>query len=117
MLRAWKERRRVDVGVGWVNSRQKSNILKPLKREGGWSESEMDMEIDEPQLMDDEARPLTDDALFRAAEAGKVGILRQLSGEEIDRASSIRNEDGRSLLHVAASAAQTEVSLSLSLSE
>lgn len=49
--------------------------------------------------------------LFRAAGAGESGIFSSLSQEHLQRAARVlRNEDGRSLLHVATSSGHTEVS-------
>lgn len=48
--------------------------------------------------------------LFRAAENGYVKLLASLSAETLGWARSLRNEDGRSLQHVAASSGRSEVS-------
>ncbi|URE35049.1 26S proteasome non-ATPase regulatory subunit [Musa troglodytarum] len=50
----------------------------------------MAMEIDLPKP----------EVLFRAAEDGDASLFASLSQEALDRARSLRNEDGRSLLHV-----------------
>ncbi|KAL0296863.1 UNVERIFIED_CONTAM: hypothetical protein Sradi_6738400 [Sesamum radiatum] len=47
--------------------------------------------------------------LFKAAESGDSSLFKSLSEEQILKASSLRNEDGRSLLHVAVSSSKTEV--------
>ncbi|KAH0436592.1 hypothetical protein IEQ34_026374 [Dendrobium chrysotoxum] len=57
------------------------------------------MEIDAPKKED----------LFKAAESGNASFIRNLSEDELRHALSLTNEDGRSLLHVAASAGRTEV--------
>lgn len=49
------------------------------------------------------------DDLFKAAETGDSSVFKSLSEEQLGEASGLRNEDGRSLLHVAVSSAQTEV--------
>lgn len=59
------------------------------------------MEVDSPKA----------EELFRAAEAGDSQAFRSLSGDDLQRARSLRNEDGRSLLHVAASFGHAEVCL------
>lgn len=51
--------------------------------------------------------------LFRAAESGDSSVFKSLSEEQLRKASRLRNEDGRSLLHVAVSSSQTEVQLIL----
>ncbi|CAL9166559.1 unnamed protein product [Musa hybrid cultivar] len=60
----------------------------------------MAMEIDLPKP----------EVLFRAAEDGDASLFASLSREALDRARSLRNEDGRSLLHVAASFGRFEAS-------
>jgi 26S proteasome non-ATPase regulatory subunit 10 len=65
----------------------------------------MDMEIDTGR----EELQIKDDDLFRAAESGDASTFKSLSREQLSRALSLRNEDGRSLLHVAASSSQSEV--------
>ncbi|KAG1368623.1 putative Potassium channel AKT3 [Cocos nucifera] len=56
------------------------------------------MEIDVPKQED----------LFRAAEKGDAALFSSLGEEALHRARSMRNEDGRSLLHVAASSGHPE---------
>lgn len=63
------------------------------------------MEIDTRK----EELKIKDDDLFRAAESGDASTFKSLSQEQLSRALSLRNEDSRSLLHVAASSAQSEV--------
>ncbi|KAG1368622.1 putative Ankyrin repeat family protein [Cocos nucifera] len=58
------------------------------------------MEIDVPKQED----------LFRAAEKGDAALFSSLGEEALHRARSMRNEDGRSLLHVAASSGHPEAS-------
>ncbi|GFP87318.1 26S proteasome non-ATPase regulatory subunit 10 [Phtheirospermum japonicum] len=62
------------------------------------------MEIDGNQ-----ASQPKDKDLFKAAESGDISFFKSLSEEQLLKASSLRNEDGRSLLHVAVSSSQTEV--------
>lgn len=52
-----------------------------------------------------------DEDLFRAAESGDSEVFEKLSRDEVElnRARSIRNEDARSLLHVAAAAGHHQV--------
>ncbi|KAK1297425.1 hypothetical protein QJS10_CPB15g01343 [Acorus calamus] len=68
----------------------------------------MEMEIDIPEIKDSE--------LFGAAESGNSELFRSLSAEQLAKARSLRNEDERTLLHVAASSGHVEASLSLSIS-
>jgi 26S proteasome non-ATPase regulatory subunit 10 len=65
----------------------------------------MDMEIDHPKA----EFQIKDDDLFIAAESGDASTFKSLSREQLSRALSLRNEDGRSLLHVATSSTQSEV--------
>ncbi|KAK9132711.1 hypothetical protein Scep_012239 [Stephania cephalantha] len=62
------------------------------------------MEIDHPIP---ETR-LKDDDLYDAAERGDALVIKSLSENHFQRALSLRNEDGRSLLHVAASSGHVE---------
>lgn len=62
----------------------------------------MDMEIEEPAVVKDED-------LFKAAENGDSSIFEALSPQQLLKSLSLRNEDCRSLLHVATSSARTEV--------
>jgi hypothetical protein len=55
------------------------------------------------------ARGIDNDALFEAAESGKDGVFEHLSPEQLTKARTLRNEDDRSLLHVAASTGHTQV--------
>lgn len=48
--------------------------------------------------------------LFKAAENGDVSLLNNLSEEQLLKALSLRDEDSRSLLHVAVSFGRSEVS-------
>ncbi|KAL3684402.1 hypothetical protein R1sor_002424 [Riccia sorocarpa] len=50
-----------------------------------------------------------DEAIWEAAEKGDRSFFDELTEPQILRALSLRNEDGRSILHVAASNGQTEV--------
>ncbi|KAF5180999.1 Ankyrin repeat family protein, partial [Thalictrum thalictroides] len=47
--------------------------------------------------------------LFDAAEKGDSSIFKSLSPSQLQKASTFRNEDGRSLLHVSASSGHAEV--------
>ena len=49
------------------------------------------------------------DVLFQAAGKGDVGALKKLSQEELEKARLLRNEDERTLLHVAAASGRTDV--------
>ena len=73
-----------------------------------WRPLTMDMEIDptEPEAQ------IKDEDLFRAADSGDSSVFRALSPQQLLRALSLRNEDGRSLLHVATSLGHLEVCLS-----
>lgn len=72
----------------------------------------MDMEIDPPNTKPEVE--IKDDDLFKAAESGDASTFKSLSQHQLSKALSLRNEDSRSLLHVAASSSHPEVS-SLSL--
>ncbi|CBI27255.3 unnamed protein product, partial [Vitis vinifera] len=63
------------------------------------------MEIDptEPEAQ------IKDEDLFRAADSGDSSVFRALSPQQLLRALSLRNEDDRSLLHVATSLGHLEV--------
>ncbi|KAK6921944.1 Ankyrin repeat [Dillenia turbinata] len=63
----------------------------------------MEMEIDDPKP------EIKDEDLFKAAELGNVSVFESLSPQQLLHALSLKNEDVRSLLHVAASSGQTEV--------
>uniref|UniRef100_A0A2P2JH41 Ankyrin repeat family protein n=1 Tax=Rhizophora mucronata TaxID=61149 RepID=A0A2P2JH41_RHIMU len=65
------------------------------------------MEIDPPE------NQIKDKDLFKAAETGDSATLKTLSPEHLSRALSLRNDDGRSLLHVAASSGHPEVNYSI----
>ncbi|KAI5678952.1 hypothetical protein M9H77_09902 [Catharanthus roseus] len=71
------------------------------------------MEIDSPS----NSKIIKDEDLFRAAENGDVSFFKSLSDEQLHKALSLRNEDHRSLLHVAVSFARPEVVRLLSASE
>jgi 26S proteasome non-ATPase regulatory subunit 10 len=71
----------------------------------------MDMEIDPPKP----ELQIKDDDLFKAAESGDASTFKSLSHHLLSKALSLRNEDARSLIHVAASSSQPEVRLSYSL--
>lgn len=47
--------------------------------------------------------------LFNAAESGDASLFKSLPEEQLLKFLSLRNEDARSLLHVAVSSGQTEV--------
>lgn len=62
------------------------------------------MEIDRKETAE-----IKNDDLFKAAELGDSSVFKSLSEDQLLKASSLLNEDGRSLLHVAVSSSQTEV--------
>ncbi|XP_068655023.1 uncharacterized protein [Aristolochia californica] len=62
----------------------------------------------------DRNRHVKDEDLFRAAELGELSVFQSLSEEELQRAQSLRNEDGRSLLHVAVAFGHAKVLHTLS---
>lgn len=66
------------------------------------------MEIDGKSAGD-----LKGEDLFRAAESDDSSVFKSLSEEQLSKASRLRNEDGRSLLHVAVSSSNTKVQLIL----
>ncbi|CAH9101014.1 unnamed protein product [Cuscuta europaea] len=59
----------------------------------------------------DSAKPtqMKDDDLFKAAESGDSELFKSLSEDQLVKALALRNEDRRSLLHVAVSSAHAEV--------
>ncbi|XP_042409928.1 26S proteasome non-ATPase regulatory subunit 10-like [Zingiber officinale] len=79
-------------------SRSRSLLLAQGNRRSFQSLA-MAMEIDFPKPED----------LFRAAENGDFSLFTSLSAETLGWARSLRNEDGRSLIHVAASAGRSQV--------
>lgn len=52
---------------------------------------------------------IKDKDLFEAAETGDSSTFQSLAPEHISKSLSLRNEDGRSLLHVAVSSRRPEV--------
>ncbi|KAJ4850980.1 hypothetical protein Tsubulata_047229, partial [Turnera subulata] len=52
---------------------------------------------------------ITPQLLFKAAEAGDASVFKSLPPEHLSKALSLRNDDERSLLHVAASSGHPEV--------
>ncbi|CDP00399.1 unnamed protein product [Coffea canephora] len=76
------------------------------------------MEIDNPKPnFKANNTQIKDEDLFKAAENGDVSVFESLSDGQLLKALSLRNEDGRSLLHVAVSFAQTQVVKILSAAE
>ncbi|ONK64805.1 uncharacterized protein A4U43_C07F30130 [Asparagus officinalis] len=47
--------------------------------------------------------------LFKSAEKGDASLFKSLTGDQLNNVRSLRNDDGRSLLHVAAASGQSEV--------
>ena len=68
----------------------------------------MDMEIDPPNSS--EQQPKAED-LFKAAEAGDASVFKSLCQKQLAEAVSLRNDDARSVLHVAVSSSNSEVRL------
>lgn len=64
------------------------------------------MEIDNPE-------EIKADEVFKAAESGDSSVFDSLSPQNLLKILSFRNEDQRSLLHVAASSGRTQVLTSL----
>lgn len=64
----------------------------------------MEMEIDASKETETTA---TD--LFKAAESGDASLFHTFSSDQLSNFLSLRNEDGRSLLHVATSSAHSKV--------
>lgn len=67
----------------------------------------MDMEIDASK----DLRLIKDEDLFKAAETGDSSAFAALAPHQLSQSLSLRNEDGRSLLHVAVSSGHADVSL------
>lgn len=65
------------------------------------------MEIDAPKQP--ESKQIRDEELFKAAEWGDSSLFMSLSPEQLAKSLNFRNEDGRSLLHVAASFGHSQV--------
>ncbi|CAK9151109.1 unnamed protein product [Ilex paraguariensis] len=65
----------------------------------------MEMEIDPPTA----ELQIKDEDLFRAAESGEASLFKSLSQDHLLKVLSLRNEDDRSLLHVAVSFGQAQV--------
>jgi 26S proteasome non-ATPase regulatory subunit 10 len=63
---------------------------------------DMDMDIDPPSQIKDKD-------LFKAAETGDSSTFKSLPPERLSKALSLQNDDGRSVLHVAASSGHPEV--------
>lgn len=76
-----------------------SKTHKPKKRYN------MEMEIDNPN----NTTRLKSEGLFKAAEVGDSSVFESLSQQNLLKIVSLRNEDQRSLLHVAASFGHTQV--------
>lgn len=62
------------------------------------------MDIDPPSQIEDKD-------LFKAAETGDSSAFKSLPPELLSKALALQNEDGRSVLHVAASSGHPEVIL------
>ncbi|CAL5422705.1 unnamed protein product [Camellia sinensis] len=69
----------------------------------------MEMEIDPPKKLEVGAEAIKDDDFFIAAENDDSSFFEALSHDQLLKALSLRNEDCRSLLHVAASSAHPKV--------
>lgn len=69
----------------------------------------MDMEIDASK----DVPLIKDEHLFKAAETGDSSAFTALSSQQLSQSLSLRNEDDRSLLHVAVSSGHADVSLYL----
>lgn len=70
----------------------------------------MKMEVDSENKQENNIK---EDDLFKAAEEGDSSVFEALSTETLSKALSLRNEDARSLLHVAASSGHSQVPLFL----
>jgi len=65
----------------------------------------MNMEVDSEKKQE----TIKEKDLFKAAEEGDSSTFESLSSESLSKALSLRNEDARSLLHVAASFGHSQV--------
>ena len=65
---------------------------------------EMEMEMETSKETEIKASEL-----FKAAELGNTSLFSSFSKDQLAKFLSFRNDDGRSLLHVAASSAQSKV--------
>jgi 26S proteasome non-ATPase regulatory subunit 10 len=61
------------------------------------------------EIATDTAKQMRDEELFKAAEWGDSSLFMSLSEEQLSKSLNFRNEDGRSLLHVAASFGHSQV--------
>eukprot|EP00249_Psilotum_nudum_P029227 c39701_g1_i1 orf=79-825(+) len=52
---------------------------------------------------------ISEQDLFKSAEAGNVSVFQSLSQDQLSKLSCLLNEDGRSLLHVAAAAGHEQI--------
>ena len=66
----------------------------------------MEMEVDTEKKQQDVVK---EKDLFKAAEEGDMSTFEAHSSETLSKALSLRNEDARSLLHVAASSGHSQV--------
>ncbi|KAF5931285.1 hypothetical protein HYC85_032158 [Camellia sinensis] len=85
-----------------------AKILKATLKRASSSVS-MEMEIDPPKKPEVGAEAIKDDDFFNAAENGDSSFFEALSHDQLLKALSLRNEDCRLLLHVAASSAHPKV--------
>jgi 26S proteasome non-ATPase regulatory subunit 10 len=67
----------------------------------------MDIDAASAAAAGSENRP-SDKVLFRAAESGDAAAFASLSPADLAAVLSLRNEDGRSLLHVAVAAGKPQ---------
>ncbi|GLT27956.1 hypothetical protein SLA2020_029190 [Shorea laevis] len=67
----------------------------------------MDMEVDPPAKPSD--LQINDTDLFKAAETGDSATFQSLPQDQLSKSLALRNDDGRSLFHVAVSSARPEV--------
>jgi 26S proteasome non-ATPase regulatory subunit 10 len=69
------------------------------------------------EIATDTAKQMRDEELFKAAEWGDSSLFMSLSEEQLSKSLNFRNEDGRSLLHVAASFGHSQIVKLLSSSD
>lgn len=96
-------------GKVWLQQEKRAIIWYSIFRveeKSEWEKKSMEMEVDIEKKQQDVVK---EKDLFKAAEEGEASTFEALSSEILSKALSLRNEDARSLLHVAASSGHSQV--------
>ncbi|KAI6676882.1 hypothetical protein NL676_037678 [Syzygium grande] len=94
----------------WSNAKKPSPFENPSSIGRNSARAAMEMEIDDaPSARPGQQLPIGDEDLFKVAEGGDPAAFGAIARDQLARALSLRNEDGRSLLHVAASSGHAEI--------